>query len=109
MMADNLKNIEMDDHNLLLIISSLIGALGIKEVWGIIKQKIDIGAKKEEREESFYIQQISELTNKIGQLEKKIEVLIEENIQLRVKVEKMQNRLILSAKKKVNKKRNEEN
>lgn len=109
MVVNNLKNIKMDDHSLIMVISTLIGALGIKEVWGIIKQKIDIGAKKEEREESFYIQQINELTSKIGQLEKKIEVLIEENIQLRVKVEKMQNRLILSAKKKVNKKRNEEN
>lgn len=99
----------MDDHSLIMVISTLVGALGIKEVWGIVKQKIDIGAKKEEREESFYIQQINELTSKIGQLEKKIEVLIEENIQLRVKVEKMQNRLLLSAKKKVNKKRNEEN
>ena len=97
----------MDDHNLLLALAGIISAFGVKEIWGIIKQKIDIGAKKEEREESFYIQQINELTSKIGQLEKKIEVLIEENIQLRVKVEKMQNRLILSAKKKVNKKRDE--
>lgn len=99
----------MDDHSIIMVISTLVGALGIKEIWGILKQKIDINAKKDEREESFYIQQISELTSKIGQLEKKIEVLIEENIQLRVKVEKMQNRLIMSAKKKVNKKRNEEN
>ena len=98
----------MDDHSIIMVISTLVGALGIKEIWGIIKQKIDINAKKDEREDSFYVQQISDLTNKIGQLEKKIEVLIEENIQLRVKVEKMQTRLIMSAKKKVNKKRNEE-
>ena len=97
----------MDDHSIIMVISTLVGALGIKEIWGIIKQKIDINAKKDEREDSFYVQQISDLTNKIGQLEKKIEVLIEENIQLRVKVEKMQTRLIMSAKKKVNKKRDE--
>ena len=94
----------MDDHNLLLIISSLIGALGIKEVWGIVKQKIDIGAKKDEREDDVYTKQIETLTNKITQLETKIEVLIEENIQLRVKVVKMEARLINSAKKKVNRK-----
>jgi hypothetical protein len=100
-------SIRMDDHSIIMVISTLVGALGIKEIWGIIKQKIDINAKKDEREDSFYVQQISDLTNKIGQLEKKIEVLIEENIQLRVKVEKMQTRLIMSAKKKVNKKRDE--
>ena len=97
----------MEDHSILMVVSTLIGALGIKEIWGIIKQKIDIGAKKDEREESLYTKQIEILTNKITQLETKIELLIEENIQLRVKVVKMEARLINSAKKKVNKKRDE--
>ena len=65
---------------------------------------MDIGAKKDEREESLYTKQIEVLTNKITQLETKIELLIEENIQLRVKVVKMEARLINSAKKKVNRK-----
>lgn len=100
----------MDDHSIIMVISTLVGALGIKEIWGIVKQKIDINAKKDEREDSFYIKQISDLTDKIAGLEKKIEVLIEENIQLRIKIERMQTRLVVSAKKKVNKKRkNEEN
>ena len=94
----------MEDHSILMIVSTLIGALGIKEIWGIVKQKIDIGAKKDEREESLYTKQIEILTNKITQLETKIELLIEENIQLRVKVVKMEARLINSAKKKVNRK-----
>ena len=96
----------MDDHNLLLALAGIISAFGVKEIWGIIKQKIDIGAKKDEREESLYTKQIEILTNKITQLETKIEVLIEENVRLRVKVVKMESRLINSAKKKVNK-RNE--
>ena len=100
-------SIIMDDHSIIMVISTLVGALGIKEIWGIIKQKIDIGAKKDEREESLYTKQIEILTNKITQLETKIELLIEENIQLRVKVVKMEARLINSAKKKVNKKRDE--
>ena len=50
--------------------------------------------------ESLYTKQIEVLTNKITQLETKIELLIEENIQLRVKVVKMEARLITSAKKK---------
>ena len=104
---DRVNNLKMDDHSLIMVISTLVGALGIKEIWGIVKQKIDINAKKDEREENIYVRQIDDLTSKIGQLEKKIEVLIEENIQLRVKVEKMQARLLMSAKKKVNKKNNE--
>ena len=101
---NNLKSVRMDDHNLLLALAGIISAFGVKEIWGIIKQKIDIGAKKDEREESLYTKQIEVLTNKITQLETKIELLIEENIQLRVKVVKMEARLINSAKKKVNRK-----
>lgn len=99
----------MEDHSILMIVSTLIGALGIKEIWGIVKQKIDINAKKDEREDEVYTNQIEILTSKITQLETKIEVLIEENIQLRVKVVKMEARLINSAKKKVNKKNNARN
>lgn len=99
----------MDDHSLLMVVTSLIGALGLKEIWSIVKQKIDINAKKDEREDNFYTVQIQELTSKITQLEKKIEVLIEENISLKIKIERMQSRLVLSAKNKVNRKRNEEN
>ena len=98
----------MDDHSLLMVVTSLIGALGLKEIWSIVKQKIDINAKKDEREDNFYTKQIHELTTKIGQLEKKIELLIEENIALKVKIERMQSRLVNSAKRKVNKKRQDE-
>ena len=94
----------MHDHNLLLALAGIISAFGVKEVWAIIQKKMDIGAKKDEREDDVYTKQIEVLTNKITQLETKIEVLIEENIQLRVKVVKMEARLINSAKKKVNRK-----
>lgn len=94
----------MDDHTILI---GLISALGLKEIWNIWKKKLDINAQKDEREDNFYTKQIKELTSKISQLEKKIEVLIEENIALKVKIERMQSRLVLSAKKKVNRKNNE--
>jgi hypothetical protein len=97
---------KMDDHSILMAVSAIILALGIKEIWQIVKQKIDINAKKDERDENIYTQQIEVLTNKIQQLETKIELLIEENIQLRVKVVKMEARLINNAKKKVNKRNN---
>ena len=95
----------MDEHNILIALAGIISALGLKEVWSIIKQKIDIGAKKEKREENVYAQQIEVLTNKIQQLETKIELLIEENIQLRIKVAKMSERLVTNAKKRVQTKR----
>jgi len=104
---NNLKTVKMDDHNLLLALAGIISAFGLKEIWTIIQKKMDIGAKKEEREESLYTKQIEILTNKITQLETKIEVLIEENVRLRVKVVKMESRLITSAKKKVNKRKDE--
>jgi len=97
----------MDDHSILMAVTALISAIGLKEIWSIFKQKIDINAKKEERSDSMYAQQVAVLSNKIQQLETKIELLIEENIQLRVKVVKMEARLINSAKKKVNKRKNE--
>tara|TARA_R100001460_G_scaffold88585_1_gene130102 strand:- start:62 stop:385 length:324 start_codon:yes stop_codon:yes gene_type:complete len=103
--VDKVNNLKMDDHNLLLALAGIISAFGIKEIWAIVKQKIDINAKKDEREDDVYAKQIETLTNKITQLETKIEVLIEENIQLRVKVVKMEARLINSAKKKVNRKK----
>ena len=105
---DKVNNLRMDDHSLLMVVSSLIGALGIKEIWSIVRQKIDIGAKKEERKDNAYAQQIEILTNKINQLETKIELLIEENIQLRIKVAKMSERLVNSAKKRVQTRRNKD-
>tara|TARA_R100000655_G_scaffold4554_4_gene14697 strand:- start:236 stop:559 length:324 start_codon:yes stop_codon:yes gene_type:complete len=107
--VDKVNNLKMDDHNLLLALAGIISAFGIKEIWAIVKQKIEINAKKDEREDDVYTKQIETLTSKITQLETKIEVLIEENIQLRVKVVKMEARLINSAKKKVNRKNNARN
>ncbi len=82
---------------------ALIGALGIKQVWDIIKQKIDINAKKDEREDGMITDHIESLSTKISQLEKKIDELIEENLSLKVKVAKMEERLILNAKNRVKK------
>lgn len=94
-----IKANKMDDHNLLMVVSSLIAALGIKEVWQILKQKIDINAKKEERQDNLQAKVIEELKNKIDALERKIDELITENTHLRVKIAKMEERLIANAKK----------
>jgi len=98
----------MDDHNLLMLVTSLLGVLGIKEVWQILKQKIDINAKKEERQDNLQTAVIEELKNKIDGLEKKIDELIKENTHLRVKIAKMEERLIVNAKKRTQNKYKDE-
>ena len=35
----------MEDSSIIAILSAIIGALGIKEVWNIWKKKIDVQAK----------------------------------------------------------------
>ena len=82
----------MDDP----ILIALISALGIKEVWNIIKKKIDINAQKEDSH-------IEMLVEKIEGLESKINTLIEENIQLKVKIAKMEERIIFTAKNRIKK------
>ena len=102
------KRVKMDDHNLLMLVTSLLGVLGIKEVWVILRQKIDINAKKEERQDNLQTAVIEELKNKIDGLEKKIDELITENTNLRIKVAKMEERLILNAKKRTQNKYKDE-
>jgi len=96
-----LKSVRMDDHNILMAVTALISAIGLKEVWSIWKKKMDIGVTKSERKFSVYSQNIEALTNKITELEAKIEVLISENTQLLVKVARMEEKLILNAKRRV--------
>jgi acetyl-CoA carboxylase carboxyltransferase component len=102
------KKVKMDDHNLLMLVTSLLGVLGIKEVWQILKQKIDINAKKEERQDNLQTAVIEELKNKIDGLERKIDELIKENTHLRVKIAKMEERLIVNAKKRTQNKYKDE-
>ena len=93
------KRVKMDDHNLILAVAGVVSALGIKEIWQLFKQKIDINAKKEERQDNLQARVIEELKNKIDGLERKIDELITENTHLRIKIAKMEERLIVTAKK----------
>ena len=94
-----IKANKMDDHNLILAVAGVVSALGLKEIWQLFKQKIDINAKKEERQDNLQAKVIEELKNKIDGLERKIDELITENTHLRVKIAKMEERLIANAKK----------
>lgn len=95
----------MEDHSLLMVITSLVGALGLKSVWDIIKKKMDISAAKDERVDNLSLSVIEELKDKIGALELKIDALITENTALREKLARMEERLVLNAKKSAGRKR----
>ena len=90
------------------LLIALISALGIKEIWNIIKKKMDQNEKKSERDGNISLAVIEELKDKIGGLEEKINKLIEENTYLKIKVARMEERLIRNAKNKVKRKRTED-
>ena len=106
----------MDHDVILTIVTAIAGALGIKEIWNIWKKKIDIQAKKDLttlRNQQLIVTDVmqeqrktmEEMTTRIMSLEDKIDKLIKENIMLREKLARMEERLLINAKLKVNRKR----
>lgn len=99
----------MDDMSIITVLTALVTALGVKEIWTIWKKKIDQKNKKLTKDEitkdKLTAQVIEELKNKIEDLEVKIDNLIKENIELREKLARMEERLIVSAKQSANRKR----
>ena len=83
------------------ILIALISALGVKEIWNIIKKKMDQKEEKDKREDNLSLKVIEELKTKITDLENKINILIEENTALKIKVARMEERLLRNAKNKV--------
>ena len=97
---DRVNNFNMEQTSLLVIVTTLVTALGIKEIWSIVKKRMDINAKKDERNDVLSVKVIEELKNKIDALETKIDALIMENIELHKQVAKMEERLLQNARKK---------
>ena len=83
------------------ILIALISAMGIKEIWNIIKKRMDQNEKKSQRDDNLSLKVIEELKTKITELEDKINILIEENTALKIKVARMEERLLRNAKNKV--------
>ena len=92
----------MDGNEPILI--ALISALGVKEIWNIIKKRMDHSASKDERQDKLSVQVIIELKDKVSSLEERVNILIDENVNLKVKVARMEERLIKNAKNSVKKK-----
>ena len=99
----------MDLATLVGILTALVGALGIKEIWSIIKKKIDHKNNKdslnEKTKDQITSQVIEELKTKIDELEAKIDDLIEKNKQCAIKLARLEERIMLSANKSSTKKR----
>tara|TARA_R100001163_G_C5049472_1_gene186390 strand:+ start:779 stop:1120 length:342 start_codon:yes stop_codon:yes gene_type:complete len=106
----------MEDSSIIAILSAIIGALGIKEVWNIWKKKIDVQAKHDItrlHQEHAVLQSviteqrntIEEMTIRIVALEDKIEQLINENKECAIKLARMEERMIANAKPKTTRKK----
>jgi outer membrane murein-binding lipoprotein Lpp len=79
------------------ILIALISALGIKEIWNIIKKRMDQKNDQIKREDNLSLKVIEELRSKLKNLEEKQNILIEENTALKIKVARMEERIIKSA------------
>jgi regulator of replication initiation timing len=99
----------MDETSIITVLTALVAALGAKEIWNIWKKKIDnsheLELKEQRSKDKLTSQVIEELKVKIGELEEKIDDLIEKNKQCAIKLARLEERMTLSAKKNSNRKR----
>tara|TARA_R110000744_G_scaffold149664_2_gene262848 strand:+ start:154 stop:480 length:327 start_codon:yes stop_codon:yes gene_type:complete len=99
----------MEPTSIITILTALVAALGVKEIWNIWKKKIDNSHKKEIQQQKsldkLSYQVIEELKIKIGELEEKIDDLIEKNKQCAIKLARLEERMTLSAKKNAGRKK----
>ena len=93
----------MDAETLIPMLVALIGALGLKEGWNIWKKKIDnsVSFKSSLREDNR--KRITELEDKVAELYKKIEILLEENAKLQANIARLEERILLTAKNRIKK------
>ncbi len=92
----------MEDNTLIGILVTLVGALGTKEVWNIWKKKIDVQAKKD------LISLSKEHQVLHGVIEEQRST-IEDNKECAVKLARMEERLLLSAKQRSTRKQKSKN
>ena len=94
----------MDTELLIYCITAIVSALGIKEIWGIWKRKIEFKNKKDQTDETtkdqITTQVIEELKRKINGLEEKIDDLLKMNKECAIKLARLEERFTLLIKKK---------
>ncbi len=86
----------MDSESLILIVSGLAGAFGIKEVWNIIKKKMDINHSVSSSHSSYKQKRIEELEDELKEANRTI-------LELTIRVSKLEERILHVAKSRVKK------
>jgi len=86
----------MDNENLVLIVGGLAGALGIKEVWNIIKKRMDMSYSVSSSQNSYKQKRIEELEDELKEANQTI-------LDLTVRVSKLEERMLHVAKNRVKK------
>ena len=106
----------MDETTIITILTALIAALGIKEIWNIWKKKIDANSKLEIAHlhsdhinlKTIIDEQrriIEDMCSKIDELEEKIDELVKENKACAVKLARLEERLLMNVKRSSTRKR----
>lgn len=86
----------MDNENLVLIVGGLAGALGIKEIWNIIKKRMDMSYSVSSSQNSYKQKRIEELEDELKEANQTI-------LDLTVRVSKLEERMLHVAKNRVKK------
>ena len=93
----------MDNEILLSVLTAITSALGVKEIWQLLKRRMELNEEKANKDarakDKLMSEVIVDLKHKIEELESKIDALIEENTMLREKLARMEERLMMSASK----------
>jgi hypothetical protein len=86
----------MDSDSLILVVGGLAGAVGIKEVWSIIRKKMDMNHSVSSSQSNYKQKRIEELEDELKQSNQAI-------LDLTVKVSKLEERMLHVAKNRVKK------
>jgi len=86
----------MDSDSLILVVGGLAGAVGIKEIWSIIRKKMDMNHSVSSSQSNYKQKRIEELEDELKQSNQAI-------LELTVKVSKLEERMLHVAKNRVKK------
>jgi len=84
----------MDNETLIFVITGLAGAFGIKEVWIIIKKKMDINHSVSSKQSNYKQKRIEELEDDLKSANKTI-------LELTSRVSKLEERILHVAKNRI--------
>jgi len=84
----------MDNETLIFLITGLAGALGAKEIWGIIKKRMDQSHSISKNSQSYKEKRIEELEDDLKESQATI-------LALTIRVSKLEERILHTAKNRI--------